>query len=489
MIKFYIKDGFFYIDKQIIPAGSCYLVHNEDSTSIAIKNIADRTFIVSMTKITDFVDELGFPYANITDILNHIGDFFISPSTTKSGVVDLATNALGRDAWGRPKVINDYSLFSALWTYSVPNRKWLQYNNTGTGLIEQSFIDNNLVKSENGHLVVTSNNITDVYLRSKRHPRYQANRGLLYSTALIIPNPNFVGTREFGFFNLENGVFFRIVGDGTSYKLYVVRRYYEDGVVVDSQVDITSALPVGFDISKGHVYDIQLQWRGVGNIFIYIDLKIIYVFELLGTLTGLSVTNPALNVSFNCYNATNTDELKLIAGCVDVTSEGGYTENKMYSSISTGTTLLPTKKAGKALLAVRLPEKINYNGYQTLYTRDLLLTELTTFCKDECVRGLYFSRIKNTPNLNALTGWLLNDSFYEYRTNADDLLDIAFQSDKTNMVLGYATRGEKDISIAHDNPDPTGSSIFFAAGDIIVIEFKSDGISTGGCTLEFSEEV
>ena len=51
----------------------------------------------------------------------------------KSVDSNLATNDIGRDAWGRPKMILDYSLFSALWSYSVPNRMWIQHNDTGAG--------------------------------------------------------------------------------------------------------------------------------------------------------------------------------------------------------------------------------------------------------------------------------------------------------------------------------------------------------------------
>lgn len=30
----------------------------------------------------------------------------------------------GKDAWGRPKSITDYSLFSATWTFGIPARVW-----------------------------------------------------------------------------------------------------------------------------------------------------------------------------------------------------------------------------------------------------------------------------------------------------------------------------------------------------------------------------
>ena len=404
--------------------------------------------------------------------------------------VDLATNDLGRDAWGRPKVINDFTLFSALWTFSVPNRVWIQHNDTGVGFVEQSEIDNNLVKSSDGYLQVTGTDAVDVSLISKRHPRYQPNKGLLYSTAVIIPNPAYVGNRQFGLLSTESGVFFDVAGDGTDWTLSVTRRTTVGGVTTNQTVDITNMLPDGFDISKGHVYDIQMEWRGVGNFMIYVDLKLVYTFSLLGTLTGMSVSNPALHVGWRCLNAVAGNDLLLIAGCVDVTSEGGHRSNKAYTSCGTQTTLMPTTNSGVAILAVRLPTLIDYGGNSVRYTRDMILTEMSTFCKDEAYRSMYMGRLINVPNLEALAGWSVNsDSLYEYRTNVDGALDIAFQLDKASLENIFSVRAETDIPHSHKNPDPNHSDFYITGGDILVVELLSDGASTGGVTLEFSEEL
>ena len=103
----------------------------------------------------------------------------------KLGQVNIGLNELSYDAWGRPKTIQDFSLFSALFTYSVPNRLWEQWNDTGAGYVEQTAIDNTLVKSTKGHLQVSGNATTDVMLLSKRHPRYQPNRGFLFIAFVI----------------------------------------------------------------------------------------------------------------------------------------------------------------------------------------------------------------------------------------------------------------------------------------------------------------
>ena len=411
--------------------------------------------------------------------------------SSQSRLVDLTNNDLGRDAWGRPKVINDFSVFNALWTYNIPARVWLQYEGTGAGYTEQLAVDNDYIKSYDGALHVKSDSTKDVKLSSKRHPRYQANRGLLYSTAVILPNPKYIGKRAFGLFSDYNGLFFEFEGTKDDWKMYFVRRV-QNGVVQDIKVDITERIKARlpeFDPSKDHVYDIQAEWRGVGNIYIYVDLTRIYVDELLGTLEAMSVSNTAMNVSYACYDAGD-DSVEIIAGCVDVTVEGGGKQNKLYSSVTTGTPLLSTTNTGKAIIAIRLPEEIMYNGQAIKYTRDMVFTELSTFCKDEAFRTMYGARAIHVPNIDALTGWETNsDSYYEYKTNSDGALDTAFQLDKGNMIPFYTTRTEKDFSNSHNNPDPQHTDFYLTAGDIILLEMKSDGNSTGGCTLEFAEEV
>lgn len=139
---------------------------------------------------------------------------------------------------------------------------------------------------------------------------------------------------------------------------------------------------------------------------------------------------------------------------------------------------------------MRIPEEVTYDGNLVSYTRDIILTELSTFCKDEAFVSFYFSRLLHAPNLAALASWTINaDSLYEWKINDDGALNTAFQLDVNNMENIYSTRNEKDFSISHTNPDPEHADFYLAGGDIIVVELQSDGNSTGGATIEFAEEV
>ena len=94
--------------------------------------------------------------------------------------VNVGTNALSYDAWGRNKAISDDSIFHGMFTYNVPVTSWYETINGVIGPTTNC-------TSVDGALQVTAgatfNDYT--YLRSYRNPRYEPNRGALYSTSSV----------------------------------------------------------------------------------------------------------------------------------------------------------------------------------------------------------------------------------------------------------------------------------------------------------------
>jgi hypothetical protein len=168
-------------------------------------------------------------------------------------------------------------------------------------------------------------------MESRLCPRYQPNRGHLFSTALWCPSKTADGVREWGLQTAENGIFFRLKPDG---KLYCVRK---SGGAENYEEEIDTSGIADFDVEKGNVYDIQYQWRGVGNYKLFINLQLVHAISSLGTLTALSMENPALPVSFRCTRTTA--DVTMHIGCCDITSENGdddREEPQVASSTETG---------------------------------------------------------------------------------------------------------------------------------------------------------
>lgn len=403
--------------------------------------------------------------------------------------------SLANDAWGRDKVITDYSIFHALFTYDVPDRVW-----------EESSIDSNLdythlaqtgtkATSSGGALKIASGTTANAgaALTSKRHPRYQPNRGHLYSTAGWMPTPEADGNRKWGLLcgclsdTNRSGAYFELEGDGTDYSLYAVLR--SQGTI-KQRTDITGMLPDGFDISKGALYDIQFQWRGVGDYHFFVNQKHIYTIERLQRYSEITLWNPAASIGFECTTHTTT-EIEMRFGCVDVTSEGGTRDSRQFASISTGDTLLDATDAGTAMLAIRVPRTVSYDGGTYINTRDLVASKLTSWTRDEAAAQVYFGRDTTATNLDGATWTNLIDSTAQYLIGGDgSALDTAFQADKASMQLVLSEWDDLEKKNVVINPDNDAAPFYITSGDIMVVVVKSvAGTDQNATTLYLSEEL
>lgn len=212
------------------------------------------------------------------------------------------------DAWGNQIVSRPVSLFEGKFTYDIDPSRWFMYED-GVQVYAE-----NAIQSADGFGVITANtgSVASARLESRQCPRYQSNRGHRFSTSIIAPNPTAAGTRHWGMgVDTENGCGFRLKSDGNLY-----------AVVVSGGVEDEQLISHSFDVTKGNVYDIQYQWRGVGNYYFYINLQLVHTMEYLGTLETLSMENPALPCNITC-TATSTEDVVLKCGCVDISSENG----------------------------------------------------------------------------------------------------------------------------------------------------------------------
>lgn len=379
-------------------------------------------------------------------------------------------------AWTVPKVAEDFSLFHGVWTYIVPNRVWEESSITaGTYAVLDS---TGTLATSAGHLLEVASGTTannGGYLRSKRNPRYQPNRGHHYSTAVIMPNATGDGIRKFGLFtagtSYDSGVYFELEGDGADWALYAVRK--SNGTVKKRQ-DITSLMPSGFDPEKGHVYDIKYHWRGVGNYYFFCDLELVYTDSILGTLTELSMAMPAVPVSFESVTHTTT-ELKLQIGCVDVTSEGGREEGRELLTINTGTiaTNFHADSTPTAMLAIKNPRTVSYGGNTVPNTRDVILSKVSAWVRDEASVYLYTARDNVATAIDANSWTAVSDSALLTQSGGDTSgLQTDFVTDDENMDLRVVESDDLEMKNVIDlsNDD---APFYLTPGDILVVAVEA----------------
>lgn len=364
------------------------------------------------------------------------------------------------DAWGTRKTTIDKSVFHGMFTYDVPAKMWFVRennvevpNSTATGGV-----------SEGGMLkVISQGNNTAV--ASRRHPRYQPNRGHLYSSSIILPDPDADGIREWGSYTVENGVFFRLES-GT---LYAVRR----SMSVDYAEEIE--LAPGADISKGCLYDIQMQWRGVGDVMFFVSTNAgtkIHHMKLLGILDAVSIANPALPTRFECEK--KTEDVTLYCGCVDITSEGGELDREQYGSVIAED--IATVGTGSGIIAIRSPAQINGSAN----TRDIRLARVGAYCDKKATFAMYMFR---DPTAITTTGWTAVGGG-SYTEKADSI--TAYDTSKMQLILKYPVAAATFSSIT--NPADQTIDFFIVHGDYLFIEgFASTGTSTA--SIEWGEEI
>ena len=187
------------------------------------------------------------------------------PQRTRINGGTLGTGDLTEDAWGIQKVSLPMSLFHGMFTFDISPKMWFMYEN-GT----QVYTSTNIVSTDGAGVLTTSAAKTALILESRECPPYQPNRGVLFSSALWCPSKTADGVREWGVQTSDAGVFFRLKANGL---LYAVRRSLTVEVAEEL---ITTTGVSGFDVQKGNIYDIQYQWRGVGNYLFFINNVLVH---------------------------------------------------------------------------------------------------------------------------------------------------------------------------------------------------------------------
>lgn len=387
-------------------------------------------------------------------------------SRTDTGFVQeiLGKGDLTIDAWGKTKVAQDVSIYHGMWTFDIPSNMWLVFENG----VETSTYTR--AASVDGALSMTTLGASndEVMIKSKRHPRYQPNRGVIYSSSIGLPNSSAPGIREFGLSTMIDGVFFRL-RDGI---LYAVR--LDNGVEYEESIKI----PFAVDLSKGNIYDIQLQWRGVGNLLFFIGnpetgvSELVHEMKLLGTLDGLSLNNPALPIHFKVKSSGTV--LNLWSGCVDISSEGGNPPREQYGNvIGSEVTALGT---GTPLLLFRVSDMINGRTN----TSDMHPYKITIYAEKKSSMNVYFTR-----DTTAFTG----GTWTPYNGTGHLELNTTITSyNKTKMKL-ISTRPLESGKVAEILiPNPERIEFTMIHGDYFFIE----GVSATGlmrATLEYGVEI
>lgn len=380
------------------------------------------------------------------------------------------------DAWHRQKAVIDKSLLHGLWTYNVPSDVWYE---TVNNVVQSS--PTNCVSS-NGELKVTAGTTLNdnTYLRTLRNPRYEPNRGHLHSTAMWFGDPDAAMVRRFGLFTAESGVFWEL-DNGV---LYAVVRTTYDSVTTDTRYAINTNLlsKMDIDLSKGNVFDIQFQWRGVGNYVFFIGLREVLNTGHLGTVTRLSTFNPAFPIAFESINEGANDPMHF--GCVDVTSEGGGDYNLEHGSVTIENEggSVPVDALNHPVLVIR--SKTTVSGL--INTRDTLIRSVSAYSDQKSIMRLW-----GTRDFTAITDG--TDTWSDYGDGHLEYMVVSgtasFDITKANLRLGARVMIDRTESV---NLIDELTKIWLTPGDMFVVTVHretANQTANVGATIEFLQEI
>ena len=406
-------------------------------------------------------------------------------ATQKQAVGDLFL-----DAWGVPKVSMANSLFHGMFTFSVPDEFWFEQLNG----VELPFIVNST--SVNGELNIASNGVLNdsVCLRTYRSPRYQPNRGHLYSASLFFDNPTLAGQRTCGIFTPESGVGIRLRGDGVDWFMYLVVRTTITGVTSDTEHLITN-FPDGFDPSKGNIYDLQLQWRGVGNFKMFIGdastgaSKLVHTVNNLNVVNNLTVFNPALPIAYECINQGS--DVVIRSGCVDVSSEGGSEDKGYYGSIGIDNDSGQVAISGFNVPILVVRNKLIVPANALINTRDMIALLATAYSDQRSVMRVWATRDETAITLNDQV-WIDSiDETIEYLQYDNPNVGTPMTFDTAKAKLVFTARVDMDQSYSSSALFEGRTDIFQTPGDIFIftVHRETGQACNVGVPYEYAEEV
>lgn len=384
----------------------------------------------------------------------------------KAGGSELST-----DIWGNTVTTQPLSLFESTFTFAVSSRKWLIYH----GSTEISFDSNNPdtnVRTVNGGLQIDVDaTITSASAISRHCPKYQGNREYKFSNAMIMPNAASDAIARFGLITAENGVYFEC----QSGVLYAVRK--SGGVVVAKD---TITVPSTIDLTKGNVYDIRFQYRGVGDYEFFINLQKVHTMANLGTLTGPSMENPALPAVIELNRGTT--DATVVCSCVDICIVGGSDVNEEYNSAYSENVITGT--------GIDFPVIVIHNpllvGGET-NTRSISFDRLKVQCDKKATFKVWLTR--NPAAITGATLKALPDSFVTCdSTNMDA---TAVRATAVNTALCSFVTAQPVLagqSETLDDPDPRRIHFDFVRGDYIIVTCNANN-GVADTLFELGEEV
>lgn len=295
-------------------------------------------------------------------------------TTTNPLVIDLPKYQ--KSAFDALRVAQNYTLADLINKYEIDSKEYSTSTATGgtvTHVPAQSAIQ----------LTVTGTNGSQAQLRTNTFYRYQAGKGLrIKQTVYHADTGQTNQVRRWGFFDENDGVFWEL--SGTSFR--VVRRTSISGSAVDTAVasgsfsndSLNGSGPSGItlDITKGNIFEINLQWLGVGTVNFYVNGNLVHQILNANTIAGPYMRTAQLPAAFQVINTGASTGSSMTSICSSVIAEGGESPPE-YSYCAFNSSFITVTTTARPILTIR--PKATYNS---ITNRMILIPKLMSIATE-----------------------------------------------------------------------------------------------------------
>lgn len=323
----------------------------------------------------------------------------LSQLMANTSTLPISIGGTNTDAFGRLRVSQPYTLFDSQSRYAADN----QFDTSTSGTGSTTFNTNQSSVS----LAVTGGGVGSVVRQSYRSLPYQPGKSLLVLATFVMDNGTSANlNQKVGYFNTQNGVFFRRTAGVNS---FVVRtnttgtpsdaRSVNQSAWNGDKLDGTGASGLTLDLTKPQILWMDFEWLGVGSVrcgFIINGAYIVcHTFETSNVYgTTVYMTTAILPVRYEITTTTAAVAATLTQVCSSVMSEGGFEQvsidnvarrTTVFTNIDTTATFFPIvsiRLASGRTGAVVLPNRVQFlpltnQNYEVVLLKNPTLTGAT----------------------------------------------------------------------------------------------------------------
>lgn len=278
-----------------------------------------------------------------------------------SGTLTSSYSPYNQSAFGELRVASNYTLADLINKYEIDTNEFSTSTATGgtvTHVANQSAIN----------LAVTGSNGSTARLRTNTFYRYQAGKGLLIKQTVYHADTGQSNqVRRWGFFDDNDGIFWQL--SGTTFS--VVKRSSTSGAPVEVTVaqasfnnDIlngSGASGINLDLTKGNIFEIKLQWLGVGSVQFFVNGYLVHTMSHANTLAVPYMKTAQLPIGFDVINTGVSTGSSMTSICSSVIAEGGTIPPHFTYSAFNATPIVVTTTE-RPVLTIR--PKATYNSIE-----------------------------------------------------------------------------------------------------------------------------